>query len=102
MDKRVKKIKNNYFVLDPSEFLKDGRSNIEKYRYVLEHYEMLGLEPVFETNSNEAYLLVHFECEQVHCTHSFKATKKEVLIPGSKKLGTEDKYVYKNYIELIR
>lgn len=102
MDKRVKRIRNNNFTLDPTQFLKDNRSNIEKYRYVLEHYEMLGLEPIYETDSNETYLLVHFECPGVYCTHSFKATKKEIFIAGDKRQGIEDKYVYKNYIELIR
>ena len=102
MDKRVKRIRNNNFTLDPTEFLKDNRSNIEKYRYVLEHYEMLGLEPIFQDGETETHLLVHFECEQVHCTHSFKATKSTEFIKGLTNWKTKDRYIDKVDIKLIR
>lgn len=102
MDKRVKTIKTNCFKINPHDFLRGNKTGIEKYRYVLDHFIMLGLEPTFDEGEDETHILVTFECEGVHCTHSYLAKKRTIQFKGNMMQGTTDRTIETVDIKLVR
>ena len=101
MDKRVKTIRPNYFKVDPTEFLKDNRSNVDKYKYVSDHYIMLGLEPTFKEGDTKATIMGAYVCPRVCALHCYRATKEKIYSKGQANLGTTDIELETVKIELV-